>query len=340
MKRKFLLTGHTGFKGSWLAARLVIQGHSVAGFSDKVRPRSLHSRANFGKIYEAEFFSDVRRKEDLVSACESYNPDTVIHLAAQPIVLTGYAKPLETFETNFNGTVNVIEACKEAEVSKLIVVTTDKVYLDDGREISYSESDKLGGFDPYAASKAAADIATQSYISIGSDVLRIDIVRGGNVIGGGDDSLFRLVPDLETAISEGAALSIRNPEQIRPWQHALDCLDGYLAVHDRAGGVGEAWNIGPSEKDSSLSVSDFIDLYAAHRNQKIVTFHEPLVNAKETAILKLNTSKMKSALEWEPTWDTVMSVRKTAEWFSRVENGESPFEVTMSQVENYSRDRE
>lgn len=340
MKRKFLLTGHTGFKGSWLAATLVNQGHSVAGFSDKVRPKSLHSQANFGQIYESEFFSDVRHKQDLVNAFKAYGPDSVIHLAAQPIVLTSYDEPLETFETNFNGTVNVIEACKESGVSKLIVVTTDKVYLDDGREISYSESDKLGGFDPYAASKAAADIATQSYISIGSGDLRIDIVRGGNVIGGGDDSPFRLVPDLEAAISKRAALSIRNPGQIRPWQHALDCLDGYLAVHDRAGGGGETWNVGPSKKDSSLSVRDFIDLYAAHRNQKIETLYEPLINAKETAILRLNTSKIQSALGWEPTWDTAASVMKTAEWFSRVENGESPFEVTMSQVESYSRDRD
>lgn len=335
--QRILITGHTGFKGSWLAARLATEGHSIFGYSDVFRSESLYRKGKFGRIFSEEFFGDVRDRTEIRRAIESSRVDTVIHLAAQPIVLTGYQKPLATFETNFNGSLNVIESCLNSDVKKLLVVTTDKVYFDDNRVHGYMESDKLGGFDPYAASKAAADIATQSYMGFLANSLRIDVARGGNVIGGGDDSSFRLIPDIEKAIRTGSALEVRNPHQVRPWQHAMDCLDGYMAILNRSDYENEIWNVGPSQKDSGMSVEELVALYNEARSASLRMEVKPLVGVKETATLKLDISKIETKLGWAPRWSTVDSVQKTAEWHLRVELGEDPFAVTMSQVDDYLR---
>jgi CDP-glucose 4,6-dehydratase len=282
----------------------------------------------------SETFGDVRDIHKLKTAVTQSNSQFVIHLAAQAIVLKGYTHARETFDVNINGTLNILEASLDAGCERILVVTTDKVYKDAGKSEGYEESDALQGWDPYAASKAAADILAQSWLELYRDKIRVDIARGGNVIGGGDDSEFRLVPDIEKAVTLGLPVTLRNSAQVRPWQHALDCLDGYLAIANGVSGDVNTWNVGPSNDDSQLSVEEFSKLYLDRRgsNTSILTTEQ---QSKETEFLRLDSSRILRELAWQPRWNSQRAISMTAKWHKRVADGESTRDVTFSQVDDY-----
>jgi len=240
----YLITGHTGFKGAWLSLMLKTLGNQVSGISLAPESNSIFELSNMSEIFDQNLYQDIRtlRSSDL----PKMNVDVVIHLAAQPLVKASYKSPIDTFQTNVIGTLNVLEVTKDLNPKAILIITTDKVYKNSGKTSGYVESDPLGGSDPYSASKAAADIATQSWRS-SYGVAPISIARAGNVIGGGDFAENRLIPDLINSFIEDKPPIIRYPQSIRPWQHVLDCLNGYLSLVDKQlnDGVNGEWNFSP-----------------------------------------------------------------------------------------------
>jgi len=260
----YLITGHTGFKGSWLALWLNSLGHEVSGISLDPIPNSLFDRANVSESLQNDFRIDIRNSDEVMSALSQVNPDVVFHMAAQPLVRESYADPRYTFETNAMGTLSLLEAVSNTpSVKAHVVVTTDKVYRNINQVAGYVESDPLGGHDPYSSSKAMADLLTQSWISSFPGT-PTTIVRAGNVIGGGDVSKDRLMPDLISAYLNNKVPTLRYPNSVRPWQHVLDCLNGYLMISESllSGKEHPMMNIGP-DKESFVTVAKVAELVAA-----------------------------------------------------------------------------
>jgi len=313
----FLITGHTGFKGSWLSLMLRKKGHLVSGISLAPEERSLFRQAELADIFENDLRIDIRNRDEISKAIMDVNPEVIVHLAAQPLVLKGYEFPVETFETNVIGTLNVLEATRFLpKIKSTLIITTDKVYKNQGFLKGYVESDQLGGDDPYSASKAAADLAAQSWIK-NYATSPIAIARAGNVIGGGDWASHRLITDLTDAYLANRIPKLRSPNSIRPWQHVLDCLTGYLELINsmiRNGTTGE-WNFGPPLQDrftvSMLAeelFKNFTNLTRAwelENNEKIV----------ETPYLLLDSEKSRSQLNWKEKLNFEESVSWTAKWY-------------------------
>jgi len=296
----YLITGHTGFKGAWLIFLLKTQGHDVSGLALDPLPGSIFDRTNLENDLVHDFRLDIRNKDETVDAIRHAQPDYVIHMAAQALVREGYRNPRYTYETNVLGTMNVLEAVNQSDsVRAQLIVTTDKVYLDQGLNRPYVETDPLGGKDPYSASKAMADILAQEYLSRDGSKPGA-IARAGNVIGAGDVSNDRLMPDIVRALGADEPLILRYPEAIRPWQHVLDCLGGYLALLtsvDKSGLRGE-FNFGPQPR-SFASVQDVV----SHVKSKLplVTGQEPtnrLGSMVEDTYLVLNSEKARNVLGW------------------------------------------
>jgi CDP-glucose 4,6-dehydratase len=331
---RYFITGHTGFKGAWLTLLLKEMGHEVIGLSDLYRPNSLYRRAKVNEFTDKEFFSDIVDSKALKAYISQTRPDVVVHMAAQPIVLSSYENPRRTFDTNIRGTINVVLAAVESEVSKILAVTTDKVYADQGGVKRYLESDKLGGHDPYAASKAAADLVVQSIAHLAPSGVRVDVARGGNVIGGGDDSPNRLIPDIERAILQDVPLMMRNPHQTRPWQHALDCLQGYLAIINRPGGISSQWNVGPSSLQLEISNREFASQYIELRG-KDVPIEITDAAEKETDFLGIDSNKAAEELGWTPRLTTEGSLAMTAEWFLHAEQKTEVRSHTLDQIRRF-----
>jgi CDP-glucose 4,6-dehydratase len=259
----YLITGHTGFKGSWLALMLEMQGHTVSGIALDPPAKSLFNQAELSPIFKHDLRLDIRDRAAMKQAVEMIDPEVIIHLAAQPLVRESYRIPVETFDTNVLGTLNILEATRELKHLKAaLIITTDKVYKNHNHLRGYVETDELGGDDPYSASKAAADIAAQSWIKSFAKV-PMAIARAGNVIGGGDWAQDRIIPDLVNAYSSGILPTLRYPNAIRPWQHVLDCLNGYLKLinHQLSSGVGGEWNFGPDLAEKH-SVGDLVTTFA------------------------------------------------------------------------------
>lgn len=332
----FLVTGHTGFKGSWLTLMLKALGHEVSGISLSPAPNSLFERARLEKMLSRDLRADIRYFPALQQACSSVKVDVVIHMAAQAFVLTSYDLPVETFETNVDGTLNILRATDQDDhVSSRVIVTSDKVYKNDGRREGYEESAPLGGRDPYSASKAMADLMTQSWFSVSTSP-RTGIVRAGNVIGGGDRGLNRLVPDLVTAATSNQPAKLRYPEAIRPWQHVLDCLLGYLFVassHSN-GRENDSWNVGPSQTDY-VTVEQFANLFFSSFGSG--NYEIDMSNAKpyEARSLSLNATKIHTELGWRSLLATDQSIRWTAEWEAMVGSGQNPLNVSSRQVDEF-----
>ena len=305
----YLVTGHTGFKGSWLTMLLAGQGHDVSGVALDPEEQSLFNRANVSQYLQSDIRCDIRSREQLIETVQRIQPDYVIHLAAQALVLEGYRKPIETYETNVLGTLNVLVATEQTDsVKAQLIVTTDKVYRNDGRKKPYVETDPLGGNDPYSASKAAADILAQERLKR-PEAKPGAIARAGNVIGAGDYSKDRLIPDIIRAVREEEPLLIRNPDAIRPWQHVLDCLQGYLiSLHavDKSGKV-EAWNFGPSNEDL-VTVRAVIEAAKNYPDLPLsdVQIVEP--EFPESTYLLLDSTKVRDLLGWRDKIDLHASV--------------------------------
>jgi CDP-glucose 4,6-dehydratase len=307
----YLITGHTGFKGAWLTLWLTSLGHKVSGIALDPLEGSLFELASISELMENDLRIDIRNSQETISAIQNISPDVVFHLAAQPLVRESYKNPRETFETNVMGTLNVIEGVsKTPSIKAHVVITTDKVYRNVNQEKGYLESDPLGGEDPYSASKAMADILTHSWVaSFGGPPTAI--VRAGNVIGGGDVSPDRLLPDLIKAFGNNKTPVLRYPTAVRPWQHVLDCLNGYLSISDAllAGvKVGEI-NIGPG-KENFVTVEKVAEQVAKLFDANLSWNSSDQVQPKEASLLALDATKAKALLDWKDK----LSLNESLEW--------------------------
>lgn len=330
----YLVTGHTGFKGSWLVVMLSELGHKVSGISLDPLPGSLFESGNVSDLLEHDIRADIRHLDDVEKAFSLVEPDVVIHLAAQPIVRDSYLDPRGTMESNVIGTMNLLTAVgKSNSVKAHLVITTDKVYKNVDQIWGYKEVDPLGGDDPYSASKAMADILTQSWIkSFGGPPTAI--ARAGNVIGGGDVSKDRLLPDLIRGYSEGEIPELRFPNAVRPWQHVLDCLNGYLALVDKllsGSGTGE-WNFGP-DTNSFVSVGDVATLVAEMHHISgepwtVTDSQQP----HEANLLALDARKAELMLGWENKLSFVDSLQWTVDWYQGSKNGAEALALTRDQI--------
>lgn len=337
---RVLLTGHTGFKGSWLALWLKQLGAEVHGVA--LAPQTTPNHWDLlGSGVDSRIL-DLRDVESLRPAVHEARPHIVFHLAAQPLVRRSYRDPLETWSTNVLGTANLLDACRGLEgLRAIVVVTSDKCYENREWVWGYREIDPLGGHDPYSASKAAAELVTASCRSAffsGPGSPYVATARAGNVIGGGDWSEDRLVPDLVRAIARGESVQIRSPHATRPWQHVLESLSGYLLLgsgllqgrSDLAG----AWNFGP-DADGNRSVAAFLDAFAA-RWPALRWAHALADNPQEAGLLHLDSSKARAVLGWRPVWGFDGALDRTAEWYRRhAVNGEI---CSAAQVDAYVRD--
>jgi CDP-glucose 4,6-dehydratase len=311
---RYLITGHTGFKGSWLSLMLGQRGHEVHGLALDPLPGGLYEAANVGQVMARDVRQDIRDGGQVASFVRDSAPDVLIHLAAQPLVREAYRDPVTTYTTNVNGTMNVLAAMQDVPTIKAaVIVTTDKVYRNVNQIWGYRETDPLGGEDPYSASKAMADLLTQSWIHSFPGVPTA-IARAGNVIGGGDVSPDRLLPDLIRAYSNGEKPVLRYPAAVRPWQHVLDCLNGYLTLVDAlldGRGQGE-WNFGP-DFDSFVPVGQVADLVAKLLGVPAgyeVTSNQP----SEAGLLALDARKAQVELGWTSRLDFTEAVAWTVEW--------------------------
>ena len=340
--RRVFLTGHTGFKGSWLALWLVRLGATLTGFSvDVPTTPSFFESARVADGVES-IMGDVREAAAVSAAMRSAHPEIVFHLAAQPLVRHSYAEPVGTFATNVLGTVNVLEAARGLDgLLSVIVVTSDKCYRP--ADTAHSESDALGGEDPYSASKAAAELVTAAYrASFFSDRgPAVASARAGNVIGGGDWAADRLVPDLMRAAFAGATVLIRNPSHVRPWQHVLGPLAGYLQLaerlcEDRA--LAAPWNFGPLEEDVR-PVRWLVDALLERWPTPVsVTLAGGEAAARETATLRLDSSRARSVLGWRPAWPLELALDSTADWYRAFGAGEDVRGLALAQIDRYKED--
>jgi CDP-glucose 4,6-dehydratase len=342
--RRVLVTGHTGFKGGWLALWLARLGARVAGCSlgPPTRP-SLYELARVGAVVAAEHEVDVRDRAALARVVAAEEPEVVIHLAAQPLVRRSFEAPAETFDVNAGGTANLLESLRAAGTVRVaVIVTTDKVYLPRRDGAAHTEDDPLGGADPYSASKACAELITRAYresFLAGSGTVAVATARAGNVIGGGDYGADRLVPDLIRAASAGAPAQVRNPGAVRPWQHVLEPLSGYLALAqllwssaDGAGG----WNFGP-ERGGEQPVQWLVERFAGLWDGGLEWERAPGDHPPESPVLRLDSSKARSRLGWAPRWELERALAETVDWHRRVASGADARAVTEEQIEGFER---
>ena len=332
----YLITGHTGFKGAWISLLLHLQGHTVSGISLEPNQKSLFLEAGLSNILKHDLRADIRDLNKLKEFVELVNPEVILHFAAQPLVRYSYLNPQETFETNIMGTINLLEATKKLKNLKAaLVVTTDKVYKNINYLHGYSESAALGGDDPYSASKAAADLAAQAWIKCFAEV-PITIARAGNVIGGGDWSTDRIIPDLVKSYDLNSLPIIRNPEAVRPWQHVLDCLNGYLKLIDEqiVNQIYGEWNFGPDISDK-FSVSDLaIEFGNAIGLDGSKWELDKSLNPHESNYLLLDSSKARGALDWRDKLPFNAAVKWTADWYVNCRT-DNPRSVTEAQIQAF-----
>lgn len=334
----YLVTGHTGFKGSWLSLLLAARGHTVSGLALDPVPGGLFERAGLAEMIERDLRVDIRDAAATARAVADVSPDVVIHLAAQPLVRESYREPRATFETNAMGTLSVIEAVQNTpSVKALLVITTDKVYRNVNQEAGYVETDPLGGADPYSASKAMADILTQSWVRSFRGVPTA-IARAGNVIGGGDVCEGRLLPDLIDAFSAGTSPRLRYPASVRPWQHVLDCLNGYLTLTDAlldGRGLGE-WNFGPGP-DSFVDVAHVADLVSSLFGGGTTWVIDEGEHPHEAGLLALDASKAQRELGWRNKLGFAEGVTWAVDWHKATVAGTPAREATRAQIAAFER---
>ncbi|MDX9930181.1 MAG: CDP-glucose 4,6-dehydratase [Bacteroidales bacterium] len=340
--RKVLVTGHTGFKGSWLTLWLHDMGAKVSGLA--LEPRTaddLFVVARIGSVLEADYREDIRDTDGVIRVLCKEQPEIVFHLAAQPLVSEGYADPVGTCATNVMGSVNILESARHCPSLKAVVmVTSDKCYENREQSEGYKESDPMGGYDPYSASKGAAELLISAYrrsfFSKTTDAA-VASVRAGNVIGGGDRADNRIIPDCVRAFASGRPVELRNPGSTRPWQHVLEPLGGYLLLAMKMFGnrdyYSTAWNFGPREKENRR-VIDLVEAFIAGYGSGSVR----ITNAglpHEAVLLSLDITRAREMLGWKPLLDFRETVTMTADWYRRSLN-EDPLSLCLQQIKNYS----
>lgn len=333
----FLVTGHTGFKGSWLTLMLAAAGHKVTGYSLDPEPGSLFERAGLKAYLSSDIRGDIRDFTSVSAAFAKIRPDAIFHLAAQPLVRESYIAPRATVETNVLGTMNVIDAARPINsIAGIVVVTTDKVYRNVSQVAGYREGDALGGHDPYSASKAMADILTQSWVASFPGI-PVSIARAGNVIGGGDVCKDRLLPDLMSGFADGSTVPLRYPDAVRPWQHVLDCLHGYMILMDRtlANSLPSvAWNFGPGP-ESFRTVADVADLAASLWGEGAKWANASGEHPHEAGLLALDATRARTELNWHDQLDFDSAVSWTVDWYKSISLGENPLELTQKQISDF-----
>lgn len=338
--RRILVTGHTGFKGGWLSLWLHHLGAEVTGFSLPAPTNpSFFEQTRLAKLVN-HVEGDVRNMDAVEAVVRATKPEIVFHLAAQPLVRYSYDNPIETYATNVMGTVHVLDACRRSDSVRAVVsVTSDKCYENREWVWPYRETDPMGGHDPYSSSKGAAELVISAYRrSYFSDGALIASVRAGNVIGGGDWALDRLIPDIVRAMLAGRRPIIRNPSSVRPWQHVMEALSGYLQIGERlleghvefAGG----WNFGPSEEDAKpveWIVEKILALWGAEGWER-----PDGPQPHEATLLKLDCSKARSALGWRPRLSLEASLERVVSWHKGVADGEDARSLSLEQLNGYA----
>lgn len=344
--KKVLLTGHTGFKGSWLALWLERLGADVVGVAlEPPTEPSLYEQARVGQgVTSIE--ADIRDRGAVEEPLASHGSQILFHLAAQSLVRRSYREPLETFSTNVMGTAKVLEAARRVpSVRAVVVVTSDKCYENLESRDGYREDDRLGGHDPYAASKACAELVSaayrRSYFSAADAARAVATARAGNVVGGGDWAEDRLVPDLVRGLAAGQPVAIRNPDAMRPWQHVLEPLAGYLtlaeALWQRGREAAGAWNFGPGTEDL-LTVGEIADTLCRRWSPPGTWTHDAAKHPPETRLLHVDSEKSRRELGWRPLWSIHRTLESILEWHRAEAEGSDPRRLSLEQIAAYERD--
>jgi CDP-glucose 4,6-dehydratase len=345
--KKVFLTGHTGFKGAWMLKTLSLLGADVKGYALAPQTKDDLFHLIDGDSICTSVLADLRDKERLREEIVSFQPDFVFHLAAQPLVRLSYEIPAETFEVNVIGTANVLDGvCLLKKKCQVVLITTDKVYHNNEWIYPYRENDRLGGYDPYSASKACAELLIDSYRNsffnsktYDTHQKSIAVARAGNVIGGGDWSKDRLIPDIAKALALETQVVIRNPNSVRPWQHVLEPVTGYLMLgaHLTVKPIqfSQAYNFGPNLSDA-LSVEDMLKLAIASWGKGEYKVEKEEGQPHEAGLLKLDISKVISELKWQPKMNAEKAVSMTMDWYSEfTRNKKNISEFTAVQIDNF-----
>ena len=341
--KRVFLTGHTGFKGSWLSLYLTSLGASVKGYAlNPPTSPSLFNVAKVNNLIDSQI-GDIRDQDLLYESMTTFSPDILIHMAAQPLVRYSYNSPIETYEVNVIGTAKVLEVARSCVNLKSIVnVTTDKCYENDGRSQGYKENDSMGGYDPYSSSKGCAELVTSAYRRsfLQNQGIGLASARAGNVIGGGDWAENRLIPDILRSFEKNKSVVIRNPKATRPWQHVLEPLSGYLILaqkmYNDKNKYAEGWNFGPNEKDVK-SVDWILDKMISKwpdASWKLDRDSSPY----EAGFLQLDIAKTKSKLGWRPVWELSYTLEKIISWHKAWLDKEDMQVICLEQIEEYMKD--
>lgn len=340
-KKTVMITGHTGFKGSWMCKVLTTMGANVIGYA--LEPPTDPNLFETAKIAASitSVIGDIRDLDMLCETLQKYHPEIIIHMAAQPIVREGYTNPVYTYETNVMGTVNICEAIRLCDsVKSFVNVTTDKVYKNNEWEWGYRESDALDGYDPYSNSKSCSELVTSSYIKsfLADRGVAVSTCRAGNVIGGGDFAKDRIIPDCVRAMEAGEKITVRNPYSTRPYQHVLEPVIAYLALAMRQceeRGYAGCYNIGPDDCDC-VETGELVDIFCKVWGDGASWKNVAEKDAPHEAnFLKLDCSKIKSTLQWKPRWHIEDAVRKTVEWSKAYLENEDVTKVMEAQIKEY-----
>lgn len=340
--KKVFLTGHTGFKGTWLSRILILAGAEITGYSLEPPTNPNLFEQTKTADHMKSIIGDIRDGEKLKAAVLKASPEIVLHLAAQPIVRTSYKDPVGTYESNVMGTVNILEAIRACDsVKSFVNITTDKVYLNKEWAWGYRENEELCGYDPYSNSKSCSELVTYSYRNSffnEKESPSISTARSGNVIGGGDYATDRIIPDCIRAVEAGKEIVLRNPNSTRPYQHVLECLRGYLtlakAQYDDKSFVG-SYNFGPDD-DSCITTGKLATLFCDNWGDDAVWKNVSETSAPHEAnFLKLDCSKSKTVLGWYPKWGIKLAVAKIVDWEKLVTSGSPASDVTDNQIREY-----
>ena len=343
--KKVLITGHTGFKGSWLSIWLKLMGADVTGYS--LLPTAKLSLFEVAKVKVGmkSVIGDIRDIKSVSKLIKKIKPEIIIHLAAQPLVRYSYKKPIETYETNIMGTIYLLEACRKIKSVKVFLnVTTDKCY--ENKKIKnkkYHESDPMGGDDPYSSSKACSELVSKAYRSsfFKNNSIALATARSGNIIGGGDWSLDRLIPDIFRSMNKRKNILIRNPKSTRPWQHVLDALSGYIILVQKLyynkKKYSDSWNFGPNDRGTK-TVKWIVKHMIKASGLKLNWTHDKRAHVSEENYLNLSVSKTKSILGWKTIWKLEKTLNKTLEWHKFWQQKQDMNKICERQINSYIED--